>query len=100
MLDSWEEMRGKFIRVIPKDYLEMQERIKYLQESGLSKHKAALLAFEESKKSSEFDEGWRVNDGKNQLGLWTMSATQGLNVILQNGRMIGTFIPYLLKKLN
>ncbi|WP_129728600.1 glutamate synthase large subunit [Ectobacillus funiculus] len=51
VLDSWEEMSGKFIRVIPKDYLEMQERIKYLQESGLSKHKAALLAFEESKKA-------------------------------------------------
>lgn len=51
VLDSWGEMSRKFIRVIPKDYLEMQERIKYLQESGLSKHKAALLAFEESKKA-------------------------------------------------
>lgn len=51
VLDSWEEMSRKFVRVIPKDYLEMQERIRYLQESGLSKHKAALLAFEESKKA-------------------------------------------------
>ncbi|MNG24630.1 Glutamate synthase [NADPH] large chain [compost metagenome] len=51
MLDSWEEMSRKFIRIIPKDYLEMQERIKYLQETGVSRHKAALLAFEESKKA-------------------------------------------------
>jgi glutamate synthase domain-containing protein 3 len=51
VLNSWTDMSKKFVRVIPKDYLEMQERIKYLQEGGLSEHKAALLAFEESKKA-------------------------------------------------
>ncbi|MFC0272877.1 glutamate synthase large subunit [Metabacillus herbersteinensis] len=51
VIDSWTEMSKKFVRVIPKDYSEMQERIKHLQASGLSEHKAALLAFEESKKA-------------------------------------------------
>ncbi|MCQ6276972.1 glutamate synthase large subunit [Bacillus sp. V3B] len=49
VLNNWKEMSGEFIRIIPKDYLEMQERIKFLKESGLSEHKAALRAFEESK---------------------------------------------------
>jgi glutamate synthase domain-containing protein 3 len=51
VLDNWEEMIGKFVRVIPKDYLEMQERMKHLKASGLSEHKAALVAFEESKRA-------------------------------------------------
>ncbi|MBD1380309.1 glutamate synthase large subunit [Metabacillus arenae] len=50
VLDNWAEMKEKFVRVIPKDYLEMQERIKHLQASGLSNHNAALIAFEEGKK--------------------------------------------------
>jgi glutamate synthase domain-containing protein 3 len=51
VLENWADMKEKFVRVIPKDYLEMKERIKYLQASGLSKHKAALAAFEEGKKA-------------------------------------------------
>lgn len=51
VLANWAEMNSKFVRVIPKDYLEMQQRIRRLQESGISKHKAALVAFEESKKA-------------------------------------------------
>jgi glutamate synthase domain-containing protein 3 len=51
VLDNWEEISKKFVRVIPKDYFEMQERIKYLCEGGLSERQAALLAFEESKKA-------------------------------------------------
>ncbi|MFL6518372.1 MAG: glutamate synthase subunit alpha, partial [Bacillus sp. (in: firmicutes)] len=51
VLDSWADMSEKFVRVIPKDYLEMQERIRTLREGGLSEPQAALLAFEESKKA-------------------------------------------------
>jgi glutamate synthase (NADPH) large chain len=51
VLDSWTDMSKKFVRVIPKDYLEMQDRIKRLQEQGLSEHQAALRAFEESQKA-------------------------------------------------
>ncbi|MFP5110054.1 glutamate synthase large subunit [Neobacillus sp. C211] len=51
VLDRWADMSKKFVRVIPKDYLEMQERIKTLREGGLNEPQAALLAFEESKKA-------------------------------------------------
>ncbi|MFC0557592.1 glutamate synthase large subunit [Halalkalibacter alkalisediminis] len=51
VLENWEEMKTRFVRVIPKDYLEMQERIKHYTASGLEKHKAALVAFEDSKKA-------------------------------------------------
>jgi hypothetical protein len=44
-------MKEKLVRVIPKDYLEMQERIEHYEASGLSKYKAALAAFEEGKKA-------------------------------------------------
>jgi glutamate synthase (NADPH/NADH) large chain/glutamate synthase (ferredoxin) len=50
VLENWSHMKNKFIRVIPKDYLEMQERIKHYVATGLEKHKAALAAFEDSKK--------------------------------------------------
>ncbi|MDQ1004372.1 glutamate synthase (NADPH/NADH) large chain [Neobacillus niacini] len=51
VLNSWADMSKKFVRVIPKDYLEMKERIKRLLEEGLSEHQAALRAFEESQKA-------------------------------------------------
>ncbi|MEH7120805.1 glutamate synthase large subunit [Neobacillus vireti] len=51
VLNSWADMCKKFVRVIPKDYLEMQERIKRLQAAGLSENQAALRAFEESQKA-------------------------------------------------
>ncbi len=50
ILDNWKDVSKKFVRVISKDYLEMQERIKHLQKSGLNEKEAALHAFEESKK--------------------------------------------------
>lgn len=51
VLENWADMKGKFVRVIPKDYLEMTERIKHFRSRGLSDHKAALAAFEEGKKA-------------------------------------------------
>ena len=51
VLNSWADMSKKFLRVIPKDYLDMQERIKRLQAAGLSENQAALRAFEESQKA-------------------------------------------------
>ncbi|WP_332692768.1 glutamate synthase large subunit [Halalkalibacter lacteus] len=51
ILDDWANLKEKLIRVIPKDYLEMQERIRRYEASGLSKYKAALAAFEEGKKA-------------------------------------------------
>ncbi len=51
LLEDWSRMKDKFVRVIPKDYLEMQERILRYEATGLSKYKAALAAFEDSKKA-------------------------------------------------
>ncbi|GAE27828.1 glutamate synthase [Halalkalibacter wakoensis JCM 9140] len=51
VLDDWSNLKKKFIRVIPKDFLEMQTRIERYEASGLSKYKAALAAFEEGKKA-------------------------------------------------
>ncbi|UOR11405.1 glutamate synthase large subunit [Halobacillus amylolyticus] len=53
VLDHWKSLLPKFVKVIPKDDLEMKKRIKHLEASGLSKSKAALAAFEESKKAVE-----------------------------------------------
>ncbi|RKL66634.1 glutamate synthase large subunit [Salipaludibacillus neizhouensis] len=50
VIKKWASMKKKFIRVIPVDYLEMQNRIRHFETSGLDKYKAALAAFEESKK--------------------------------------------------
>ena len=50
ILENWENYLPKFKRVIPKAYLEIQERIKDLKESGLNKFDAEMTAFEESKK--------------------------------------------------
>ncbi|MBP3952472.1 glutamate synthase large subunit [Bacillus suaedae] len=49
ILDHWKSKGRMIIKVIPKDYLEMQQRISRFEQSGLDKHKAALAAFEESK---------------------------------------------------
>jgi glutamate synthase (NADPH/NADH) large chain/glutamate synthase (ferredoxin) len=51
ILDDWVHLKEKLVRVIPKDYLEMQERIHHYEASGLNKYKAALAAFEEGKKA-------------------------------------------------
>ncbi|RWZ58722.1 glutamate synthase large subunit [Halobacillus fulvus] len=53
ILDNWEEYVTKFVRVIPRDYLKMQNRIKDLKESGLEKFDAEMAAFEESNKPVE-----------------------------------------------
>jgi glutamate synthase (NADPH/NADH) large chain/glutamate synthase (ferredoxin) len=53
VLDNWEHYVTKFIRVIPKDYLAMQNRIKSLKESGMEKFDAEMTAFEERNKPVE-----------------------------------------------
>ncbi|UOQ45026.1 glutamate synthase large subunit [Halobacillus salinarum] len=53
ILDNWTDFLPRFKRVIPKAYLEIQERIKNLTQSGLNKYDAEMTAFEESKKPVE-----------------------------------------------
>ncbi|MBT2582762.1 glutamate synthase large subunit [Planococcus sp. ISL-109] len=52
VLDHWDIISAKFIRVIPKAYLKMNERISKLQDSGMGKFDAEMAAFEESKMAS------------------------------------------------
>ncbi|AQQ53069.1 glutamate synthase large subunit [Planococcus lenghuensis] len=49
ILEHWEIFTTKFVRVIPKAYLEINERISTLQKGGMDKSAAEMIAFEESK---------------------------------------------------
>ncbi|WP_088007007.1 glutamate synthase large subunit [Indiicoccus explosivorum] len=51
ILAHWEIFSSKFVRVIPKAYLEMNERISELKNEGLGNDEAQMAAFEESKLS-------------------------------------------------
>jgi glutamate synthase (NADPH/NADH) large chain len=53
ILNNWNEFASKFVRVIPRDYLAMQDRIKSLKESGMEKFDAEMTAFEERNKPVE-----------------------------------------------
>ena len=49
ILEHWEIFSAKFVRVIPKAYLKINERISKLQAGGMEKFEAEMAAFEESK---------------------------------------------------
>lgn len=49
VLTHWEILSAKFVRVIPKAYLKINERISKLQDGGMAKFDAEMAAFEESK---------------------------------------------------
>ncbi|MDQ0216985.1 glutamate synthase large subunit [Peribacillus cavernae] len=51
ILENWDHVVSKFIRVIPKDYLEMQQSISRLVDTGLTNKEAAMKAFEERKRA-------------------------------------------------
>ncbi|WP_010648555.1 glutamate synthase large subunit [Oceanobacillus massiliensis] len=48
ILNYWEKYSRQFVRVIPKAYVKMRERITFLMDSGLTKFDAEMRAFEES----------------------------------------------------
>ncbi|PYZ96217.1 glutamate synthase large subunit [Alteribacter lacisalsi] len=50
VLHQWEENLARFVRVIPRDYQAMQERIVFYENSGYSRDEAEMKAFEESQK--------------------------------------------------
>ncbi len=50
VLDNWDYMLPKFVRVIPKDYKRMMEALERAYEIGLSGEEAIMTAFEENKK--------------------------------------------------
>ncbi len=48
VLDLWDEMLPKFIRVIPKDYKRVLQSLERVKSSGLSGEEAIMAAFEEN----------------------------------------------------
>ncbi|PAD66788.1 glutamate synthase large subunit [Bacillus sp. 7586-K] len=53
ILDNWNEVLPKFVKVIPKDYKRMMERIEEQLQAGLSDEDAIMSAFEENAKSEK-----------------------------------------------
>ena len=50
ILANWEEEKGKFLKVFPRDYERMLECFRKVEEQGLSGDEAAMAAFEENLK--------------------------------------------------
>lgn len=50
ILDNWQQMAPKFVRVIPIDYRRMLEAIKRAHQKGLSGEEAIMVAFDENAK--------------------------------------------------
>ncbi len=46
ILNDWDEMRSRFVKVFPKDYRRMLEKIAQAEEDGLSGDEAIMSAFE------------------------------------------------------
>lgn len=53
VLDNWNETLPKFVKVIPKDYKRMMNRIAEQMEAGLSNEEAIMSAFEANAKSEK-----------------------------------------------
>ncbi len=50
VLDGWDEMLVKFVKVIPKDYMRMIQAINRAKQMGLSGDEAIMVAFQENLK--------------------------------------------------
>lgn len=50
VLDNWQKMAPKFVKIIPIDYRRMLEAIKRAHQKGLSGEEAIMVAFEENAK--------------------------------------------------
>ncbi|NDV61330.1 glutamate synthase large subunit [Puniceicoccales bacterium CK1056] len=50
VLDNWDEMLPKFVKVLPRDYERMLNAFKKVEEQGLTGDEAAMAAFEDNQK--------------------------------------------------
>ncbi|WP_093231387.1 glutamate synthase large subunit [Thermoflavimicrobium dichotomicum] len=60
ILEKWDTQVHKFVKVIPKDYKVMMHTINELEQSGLSREEAAVVAFEQLKKKDKQTEKDKV----------------------------------------
>ncbi len=51
ILDDWENCLSKFVKVIPKDYKLVTEKLEELMQKGISKQEATIKVFEEVSKN-------------------------------------------------
>ncbi|MRH41751.1 glutamate synthase large subunit [Aquibacillus halophilus] len=49
VLENWEDYLTKFLRIIPKDFREMERSIIQIMKTGLPRQEASMQAFEETK---------------------------------------------------
>jgi glutamate synthase (ferredoxin) len=52
VLDNWDRMASRFVRVMPRDYHRMLQCIKRAHEQGLAGEDAIMVAFEENAKDT------------------------------------------------
>jgi glutamate synthase (ferredoxin) len=48
LLENWQSMIPKFVKVMPKDYKRVLQSMKRVEQSGLSGEDAVMAAFEEN----------------------------------------------------
>ena len=48
VVDNWDELLPKFVKVLPRDYERMLNAFKKVEEQGLSGDEAAMAAFEDN----------------------------------------------------
>jgi glutamate synthase (ferredoxin) len=48
ILENWQAMIPKFVKVMPKDYKRVLQSMKKVQDSGLTGDQAIMAAFEEN----------------------------------------------------
>jgi glutamate synthase (NADPH/NADH) large chain len=53
ILDNWDDVLPKFVKVIPKDYKRMMEKINEQMQAGLTNEEAVMSAFEANAKSDK-----------------------------------------------
>jgi glutamate synthase (ferredoxin) len=46
IIDRWDEMAPRFVKVMPRDYKRVLDALKKVQESGMSGEEAVMAAFE------------------------------------------------------
>ncbi|NOS35253.1 MAG: hypothetical protein GQ522_01300, partial [Deltaproteobacteria bacterium] len=46
IIDRWDEMVPRFVKVMPRDYKRVLDALKKVQESGMSGEEAVMAAFE------------------------------------------------------
>ena len=82
-MENWEQSLSKFVKVIPKDYKRMMNRIQEQKAAGLTEEEAAMSAFEANVKQEKKAIGKTTRSGssirkgrvrwENQQDLWNIN---------------------------